>query len=422
MKTKPKSKLPVMYMLVLIYIIFSFFNILENAEITTLQAVSYFFLIMIPLCLLIYSVWQRNVKLETSSYVGTAMCTPLILASALIGLGLMFGIAYGVIGALVGGVIAYFGFNPIFNMRTPETRILADVSADEAAKITKRHHYEIVKKFRIFPMAGDGSNLVHGSEQAHILMTRDRDLINQLKKKGNLAELLGEGPKEIPAFIKDPDRRWCGIGLDPIVIAINPMSWKKRLENDPEPVKSLETLLSPNLTGSFVLPDPEKSRAGRLFLSGLVQHMGMEEGVTFMRDLKKQASSLYADTLDLKQCFSSPSMLAAVGQLHGFLDGGAVKMKLLLSSPDGAAWDLMMAGILKESPDPVQAEDFLEYITSKPGNERLNYKLNFMPTHPRALVPHGSPTMEQSGLNQEYDLVKAEADWPTILEMWKREV
>jgi ABC-type Fe3+ transport system, periplasmic component len=410
-----------MYMLVLIYIIFSFFNILENSEISTLQAVSYCFLIMIPLCLLIYSVWQRNVRLETSSYVGTAICTPFILASALIGLGLMFGIAYGIIGALVGAVIAYFGFNPLFNMRTPETRILADVSADEAAKITKRHHYEIVKKFRIFPMGDNESNIIHGSEQAHIVMTRDLSLINQLKKKGNLAELLSEGPKEIPAFLKDPDRRWCGIGIDPIAIAVNPLSWKKRLENDPEPVRSLETLLSPNLSGSFVLPDPEKSPAGRLFLSGLAQHMGMEEGVAFMRDLKKQASGLYSDKLDLKQCFSSPSMLAAVGQLHGFLDSGAAKLKLLLSSPDGAAWDLMMAGILRESPDPVQAEDFLEYITSKPGNERFNYKLNFMSSHPRALVPHGSPTLEQSGINREYDHAKAEADWPALLEMWKRE-
>ncbi len=410
-----------MYMLVLIYIIFSFFNILENSDVSTLQSISYLFLIVVPLCLLVYSVWQRNVRLETSTYVGTAICTPMILASALIGLGLMFGIGYGVIGAVLGLVIAYFGFNPVFNLRNQETRLLADVNAEEAAKMTKRHRYEIVKKFRIVPMTGNDANLVHGAEQAHILMTRNHDLINQLKKKGNLAELLGEGPKEVPAFIKDPDRRWCGIGLDPIVIAVHPLSWKKRLENEPEPVKSLETLLSPNLTGAFVLPDPEKSRVGKLFLSGLVQHMGMEEGVAFMRELKKQASGLYSDTLDLKQTFSSPSMLAAVGQLHSFLDGGAAKMKLLLSSPEGTAWDVMMAGILKESPDPVQAEDFLEYITSKPGNERINYKLNFMSAHPRALVPAGSPTLEQSGLNQEFDHIKAETDWQTVLDMWKRE-
>lgn len=415
-----KSKIPVMYMLVCIYIIFTAFDLLENSEITLQQKISYAMLILAPLALIILSVWQRNSRLENKAYAGTAVYLPFGIASALTGLGLMFGLVYGIIGLIVGAVVAVLGINRIRNGKRPETRILVDLPPEEALAIQKRHPYENFRKAQLIPVAsGNLPATLAGSGQEHLLLTKDFLILQQLKEKKLLAEQMGESPKELPAFAKETDRLWCGIALNPVVVAVHPANWKKTMNTDPVPLKSLETLLSPNLTGSFILPNPETSKAGFILLSSLAQSLGLDEGLDLYANLRKQAAKLADDNVDIAEAFAKPSLLAVVGMLQDVLKANSRKLNLVVSVPSGSGGETLCASIPKNSPDLEQSASFLDFLAGRAGNEVFNYKALLMPTHPKALVPPGSPVLEESGFYQEYDYVKALNDRDTLIGKWR---
>lgn len=423
MKPRSKSKIPVLYMLVCIYMVFSAFNLMEDANITPLQKLSYVLLIIVPLGLIVLSVWQRNTRLEYKAFPATALYFPIGLGAALLGLSSFLAdmvnpyLAIPVV--VVGVAIALLGFNRLRNFRKPTTIVRIDLPEREAAKIAKRLPYERFPKFALQPDAQFGSDTVGANEPAHLLLSRDTGALDRLKEKRRLAGLLGESEKEIPAHFKDPDRCWCGALVNPIAVAVNPAVWQKMVGSSPEPIRSLETLLSPNLTGCYVLPDPERSDAGFLLLAGLMQSLGEEEGLEFMANLKKQANRLLPDPLNVKEIFDDPERIAAVGFLNDFLAGSTMKLKLMLSVPDGAAWELMAAAIPQDSPDQEQSKQFLETLLSKSGNEVFASKALMLPAHPLSQVPFGCSVPEEGGLNPDFDLAKALADREEILRRWR---
>lgn len=422
---KKKSHIPVMYMLVAIYMTFSLFDLFEKSDISLVNKLSYVFLIIVPLGLIILAVWQRNSRKEVSAFAANARYVPIGIASALFGVGL-FASNYGgplvaVLAAAIGLVLSFLGFNRIRNLTAPKTLVSIDLPPGETAKIEKRLSYEPFMKFGLVPDQKqlETVNLPAGAGAVHLTISRDPLLFEKMSDKKLAAEQLGESPKELPAHLKDPDRRWCAVGINPITVAVNPAAWKKRLEVEAEPIRKLETLLSPNLVGSFVIPDPEKSDAGFLFLAGLVQHRGEAEGLAFLTELKKHAARMAGDPMDAREIFADPEILAAVGFLNDFLSTGYWRKALLLGVPEGASWEMARAAIPLSSPSPEQSAAFLDFLVGKAGNEVFASKALLMPTHPKALVPMGSPPVEGAAINPDFDLKKALAEKSDLLRKWR---
>ena len=418
---KKKSNIPVMYTLIAVYITWSLFNILEDNSITLEHQVSYVLLIVIPLALIIFSVWQYNRRKDVSVFAAGAIYAPMAAASALLGASIHFGPFAVVPAAVIGIAVMLLGFNRIRNLGAARTLISIDLPRDEAMKIEKRLAYERFRKFSLIPEQKllESISVQPGRGVAHLAISRDPMLVEEMSGKKLLAEQHGESPKELPAHLKDPDRRWCALGVNPVVIAVNQAAWKKRMEKDASPIQMLETLLSPNLIGSFVLPDPEKSDAGFLFLAGLTQHMGETEGMELMTSLKKSAKRMLSDPINVKEIFADQEILAAVGLLDAFLQNYSLRNPPLLGIPEGAAWEMVMTAIPLSSPSEEQSIAFLEFVAGRAGNEVMASKMRLMPAHPRAWGPPGCPPVESAALNKEFDLKKALTERSELLRKWK---
>ncbi len=423
-----KPKFPIVYMLVCIYIVFSAFEMMDSTEISLAHKLSYAFLILVPLGLIMYSVHQRNTRIANGAFPATAVYFPLGIASFLIGIGLMFNPLFVIPAAIIAAGFVYLGVNKIRNFRRSTTFVAVDLPQSETETLEKRLPYESFQKFQAVssPTAGGASPDFHDK---HVFITRNIAFLEEEKKKQQIVAELGEGPKEIPAHFKDPDRCWCGVWVNPIAAAIQPLAWKKRLGVMPEPLTSYATLLSPNLVGSFAIPDPERSAAGLAFLAGITQYyekleVGEDEEKVdvweILGSLKKNASKLLADPIDYAAYFSDPEKIAAVGFLHDLLAAQTLKSKYLVSVPNGAGWELSAAAIPAASPDKEQSSAFVDFITSKRGNEVLAAKARMLPTHPKALAPAGGPSIEAANLNPNFSLAQAQAERETLLRQWRQ--
>lgn len=409
---KSKSKIPVMYMIVCIYMIFSAFNLIEDGNISLVHKASYALLILIPLGVIIYSVWQRNVQRENAAYPAVAWCMPVGIASALIGAGLAVlgggvpgGTAIVAIAAVIAAIVALLGVNGLRNLRAKTTVVYFDLPEAECRKIAKRYRYETFPK--ISAVSVERARIVellqgNPPEAAHAAIISDPEIVEELKRKRLLVEQTGEDRKEFPAFLKDPDNLWTGVTLDPVVVAVDSVKWKKAREADAQPIRSLETLLSPNLVGAYAMPDPEKSEAGRVFLAGLIQGMGEEEGRDLHAKLMKQAGKRLADPIDYREVFSDADMIVAVGFLHDLLPADAPRRPLVMSFAEHAGWEMSALVLPHNSPDPELSTAFAEFVTARQGNSVLALKAGLLPGHPKGLVPPGCPPREDEGLNANF--------------------
>ncbi|MDR0362090.1 MAG: extracellular solute-binding protein [Planctomycetota bacterium] len=405
---KKKSKLPVMYMVVCIYMVFSAFNLLEDANISWVHKISYALLILGPLGATIYSVWRRNVQLANSAYPATGWCLPAGIASALVGAALA-ALGAGVPGAaaimaiavVIAAVIVFFGVNGLGVMRDEKAVVYFDLPPGECRKIEKRCRYERFPKFSAMPVERSAvAGLLQGNapEAAHALIISDAGLVEELKAKKLLAEQTGESRKEFPAFLKDPDNQWTGALMNPLVVAVDSVKWKKVREAEAQPLRSLETLLSPNLVGAFALPDAETSGAGRLLLESLARDLGGEEGREFYEKLRKNAGKRLADPIDYTEVFADDDVLVAVGFLHDVLPADTPRRPLVASFPDHAAWETSSLVIPRNTPNPEVSAAFAEFVSSGQGNAVLAMKTRLLPGHPKALVPPGSPPRADTAL------------------------
>ena len=409
---RKRSKLPVMYMIICIWMVFTAFDLFENPDIGLLQKLSYIFLIIGPLAFIVLSVWLGNARKESSAFSGTAFCLPAGIASALIGAGLMAGPVFAAIAAVPALCIAGLGFNAIRNLNKPAALVYVDLPPERAKELERRYRYERFGRFKTISLPADRLSEIltaGGGEAVHAILTRDPALIIRLKEKRLLAAQFGENRKELPAFMKDPDGYWTCVNINPVAAGIDATAWKKIRGTDPSPVTSFQTLLSPNLAGAYGIPDPEKSKSGYLFLAGLVQAFGEGEGISLYKKLARRAGATFGDPISYQGVFAKAGTLAAIGLLDDLLRAGVGATPVVIGIPAGAGFEMTMAAIPVDSPDPGLSREFLEFITSREGNGTLAAKARRYPAHPKALVPPGCPPQPEEGARHSADFDYAAA-------------
>ncbi|MDR3211611.1 MAG: hypothetical protein LBU79_06825 [Planctomycetota bacterium] len=403
-----KNHLPVAYLLVAAYIIFSAFDLLEKQDVTLEQKLSYLFIVIVPLTLIIISVWLMNRGRAEGNFAPTAIYLPLGLASILLGVGVILGGGWLVLGVVVGLLLGVAGLNRLRYLFRPARQLRTSLPAAQARRLAGSLPYEYFPKIQVENGGPEAGNL-----PAHLFLAEATGMTLPV-----LIPLQDEETSEPLPYQDSGASGAITLAINPQVVAVKAEGWKKRLGIEAGRISTLETLLSPNLRAAYVLPDPESGQEGFLLLAGLIQSLGQAEGLELFQRLAANARRLLPPAEVPPALAADPELIAGVGFLGDFLVAPG-RSGWKLSIPAGSAWTRVIGGIPADSPDPAESATLLRYLIGRRGNELLASRLGLAPVHPKALFPPGAPSAAAGGPNPAFSSQAAWDQREEILRLWR---
>lgn len=247
------------------------------------------------------------------------------------------------------------------------------------------------------------------------------DAFIQAKEYGLLEKYVSPNAEKIPAQFKDPDGYWTGIYVGYLGFSSN----KKLLAEKgiPEP-KSWQDLLRPELKGQVVVANPGSSGTAYTMLATIVQLMGEEKGLQYMKQLHSQIKTY-------PKSGTAPAMMAGQGEatvgitfLHDAIKYREEGMKdLVLSAPsEGTGYEIGAIGIIKGGPDQEAAKKWIDWCLAKKAQE-LGQTVG---SYQFLTLPEASPP-PQAGEIKNTKLVNYNLDWAgknrsRLVEKWAETV
>ncbi len=213
-----------------------------------------------------------------------------------------------------------------------------------------------------------------GDLTARLLAEKDRPLADVIwgvavtsmeifKREGMLEPYAPKGLENILPKFRDSADPPYWVGVDAYVNAICFNTVKAQELNLPMP-KTWQDILDPVYQGQIVMPNPASSGTGYMYVSGILQAMGEEEGWAFLEQLDKNMA-IYTKS------GSKPCKMAAAGEYALGLSFGFVGIKqkeagapIEVIFPEGTGWEIEANGLMKGTEAPEAAKRFLDWAIS----------------------------------------------------------
>jgi iron(III) transport system substrate-binding protein len=203
-------------------------------------------------------------------------------------------------------------------------------------------------------------------------------------------DIASAGP--LPPTLADPGRRWIATNL-----ATRSLGHNTQLVAPQIVPKSYQDLLDPRWKGAFVW-NPNAMTGAWGFIATVLRHMGEEQGLAYLRRLAKQeitplaiATRAVLDRVIAGEYAMGLEMVNAHVAISRAIGAPVAWVPL-----DAVTTTLQVAGVTTGAPHPNAGRLFLDFITSRPG-QQIFREANYIPMHPD--VPAKDPTMkaEQGG-------------------------
>jgi iron(III) transport system substrate-binding protein len=183
------------------------------------------------------------------------------------------------------------------------------------------------------------------------------------RKEGLLQKYVSPETGNWPEGFKDPEGYWTGY-----YSSYNAWMYNTRMVSEKEAPKSYEDLLDPKWKGKIGM-----SRGEYEWYQGMMDFMGREKGLQFMRRLADQDIRMYGGKTLTMQLMASGEFPIAKGTLHRGLQikkRGAPLQLIDFPTPTLAG---MRAIVLHaDAPHPNAGKLFIDFMLSKQGQEALN--------------------------------------------------
>lgn len=247
------------------------------------------------------------------------------------------------------------------------------------------------------------------------------DAFVQAKEEGLLEKYASPNAAKIPVQFKDADGYWTGIYIGYLGFVSNQ---KLLNEKGIVPPKSWDDLLKPEFKGQVVLANPGSSGTAYTMLATIVQIMGEEKGLEYMKKLHAQVKTY-------PKSGTAPGRMAGQGEamiglsfLHDGIKYREEGMKdIVLSAPgEGTGYEIGSVAIIKGGPDQDAAKKFVDWALSKKGEE-LGQQVGsyqFL-TNPEAQSPKQAEELKDTKLIQ-YDLEWAGKHKSELVEKWNNAI
>jgi len=226
---------------------------------------------------------------------------------------------------------------------------------------------------------------------------------------------------KIPAKFKDADGFWTGIYVGYLGFSSNDKLLKEK--GIPAP-QSWQDLLRPELRGQVSMANPGASGTAYTMLATIVQLMGEEKGMEYMKKLNGQIK-VYQKT------GTAPARMAGQGEvtvgitfLHDAIKYQEEGMKdLVLSAPsEGTGYEIGAVAIIKGGPDQEAARKWVDWALSKKGQEfgQAVGSYQYL-TNPDASPPKQAEPIKNTKLI-DYNLDWAGKNRSALVEKWNNAV
>jgi ABC-type Fe3+ transport system substrate-binding protein len=198
----------------------------------------------------------------------------------------------------------------------------------------------------------------------------------------------------LPPMLVDPARRWIATNL-----ATRSLGHNTKLVPPEQAPKRYEDLLDPRWKGAFVW-NPNAMTGAWGFIATVLRHMGEEQGLGYLRKLARQditplpiATRAVLDRVIAGEYSIGLEMVNAHVAISRGMGAPVAWVPL-----DAVTTTLQVAGVTAGAPHPNAGRLFLDFITSRTGQEIFR-EANYIPMHPD--VPAKDPKLkaEQGGYN-----------------------
>jgi ABC-type Fe3+ transport system substrate-binding protein len=198
--------------------------------------------------------------------------------------------------------------------------------------------------------------------------------------------------RDLPPALVDPSRRWIATNL-----ATRSLGHNTKLVPPEQAPKSYRDLLDPRWKGAFVW-NPNAMTGAWGFIATVVRHMGEDEGLAYLRKLARQditplpiATRAVLDRVIAGEYAIGLEMVNAHVAISRGMGAPVAWVPL-----DAVTTTLQVAGVTTGAPHPNAGRLFLDFITSRTGQEIFR-EANYIPMHPG--VPAKDPMLkaEQGG-------------------------
>jgi ABC-type Fe3+ transport system substrate-binding protein len=212
-----------------------------------------------------------------------------------------------------------------------------------------------------------------------------------LKKEGYVLKWLPDAAKNYPPQYKDPEGYWVATNIYVLTPAFN----TKLIPPGREP-KTYQALLDPKYRGKMVWAVSLSSSAATGFIGTVLDTMGEEKGMAYLRQLQKQrvAGVDVSARQVLDQVISGEYAIALqIFNHHAVISArkGAPVKWIPMEPTTGL---LSVVSIPKNAPHPNAAKLFEEFLVSKEG-QKVYQAADYLPAGPD--VPALDPTLKPEG-------------------------
>ena len=220
------------------------------------------------------------------------------------------------------------------------------------------------------------------------------DGVAPLTQSGVAAEFDIPSMKGLPPTLVDPHKRWIATNL-----ATRSLAYNTQLIPKEQAPRTYRDLLDPRWKKAFAW-NPAAMTGAWGFIATVLRHMGEERGLAYLRELAKQditplpiATRAVLDRVIAGEYKMGLEMVNAHVAISAGM-GAPVRWVPL----DAVTTTLQVAGVTAGAPHPNAARLFLDFITSRAGQEIFR-EVNYIPMRPD--VPAKDPTLkaEQGGFN-----------------------
>ncbi|KYH33980.1 Fe(3+)-binding periplasmic protein precursor [Clostridium tepidiprofundi DSM 19306] len=243
----------------------------------------------------------------------------------------------------------------------------------------------------------------------------------QAKENGLLEKYESPNAKDIPAGYKDADGYWTGIYVGYLGFASNQALLKERGVDIPT---SWKDLLKPEFKGQVVMANPGSSGTAYTALATIIQLMGEEKGLEYMKALNGQMKTYTKSGTAPGRMAGQGECMVGITFLHDAIKYKEEGMKdIVISAPsEGTGYEIGAVAMIKNGPDKEAAKKFIDWCLTKDAQEigQKAGSYQFL-TNPNAQPPKQAESIKDTKLI-DYDFKWAGENRSKLVEKWNKAI
>lgn len=207
------------------------------------------------------------------------------------------------------------------------------------------------------------------------------DAHEKLKTQGILEQYISKNEENILEDYRDKDNVWKPQYMEILSIGVNKDKWTKEFAGKGIPYpNNLQDLLNPAFKGEIVMPNPNLSGTGYIFLASVLESMGEKKGKTYIKALNAQVGQYTGSGFSAAEKTGLGEYLICIDFLSDQSLVNSFGYSIESSIYENAGWTLVPVSLIKSEQINPHAKKFVDFCLTKEAEEILIGLGNVIPT------------------------------------------